>query len=197
MKIIVSPHLFLYPFEATHAELLADWVPDKRTLLAFGGEGLTLPLTAEQLVASSDPDDPKSDRRLYSVSSRDVGMLAGHGEILDIDHTARSGRLARVLLAPMFRGAGFGHELVALLCTAAFDIVELREVTLRVFEDNAAAIACYDRAGFVRTDAAPLERRIGRKTMKALEMRLTAAQWKSVRPDWARAMRQGEDCCDH
>jgi RimJ/RimL family protein N-acetyltransferase len=197
MKIIVSPNLFLYPFEPTHTELLADWVPDKRSLLEFGGAGLTLPLTAEQLLASSDPEDPKSDRRVYSLSSRDVGMLAGHGEILDIDHKERSGRLARILLAPMFRGAGYGHELVGLLCTAAFDIVELREVTLRVFDDNAAAIRCFERAGFVRTENEPLPQRIGRKTVHAVEMMLSAENWLSVKPDWAHAMRQGEDCCDH
>ncbi len=197
MKIITSPNLFLYPFDPSHAEFLTDWVPDKRSLLEFGGPGLSLPLTAEQLLAPTDSEMPDNDRRLYSISSREVGMLAGHGEILDIDHTAKTGRMARVLLAPMFRGAGYGHELVGLLCTAAFDIVELREVSLRVFDDNAAAIACYEKAGFKKTDTVLPPRKLGRKSINAIEMLLTSAEWKKLKPAWAKAKRKGEDCCSH
>ncbi len=197
MKIITSPNLFLYPFDPSHTEFLTDWVADKRSLLEFGGPDLKLPLTTEQLLTPSTSELRGRERRLYSVSSRVVGMLAGHGEILDIDTKKGTGRMARVLLAPMFRGEGLGHELIALLCTAAFDIVGLQSVTLRVFEDNAAAIACYEKAGFTWTDADACTVKVGRKNILSREMELRHEYWKTCKPDWANALRQGEDCCSH
>ena len=197
MKIILSPNLFLYPFDASHTGLLADWLADRKAIMEFGGPDLKAPLDSAQLTRRSPGERPGSDRRIYSVSTRTVGMLAGHGAVLDIDHVARTGRLARVLLAPMFRGQGFGHELVSLLCAAAFDIVRVETLRLHVPESSAAAIACFGNVGFDWTDAEAQSLRIGRKRVHVREMQLGSAVWESHKPEWASALFKGEDCCSH
>jgi len=124
-------------------------------------------------------------------------MLAGHGAIRDIDTVAGTGRLARILLAPVFRGQGLGKEVTALLCTAAFDIVELNSLSLRVNQDNTAAISSFLACGFEFGASDAMRYRIGNEVLIVREMVLELAAWKESKPVWAKAMRKGEDCCDH
>lgn len=49
-----------------------------------------------------------------------------------------------------FRGRGYGTDTMRALCRWAFDSVNLAKVELEVVADNAAAIRCYERLGFVR-----------------------------------------------
>lgn len=197
MKIITSPRLFIYEFDPAHTEMLVDWLPTKRAVAEFGGVHLTHPITTEQLFSPPSTEAAPAGRRVYSASSRELGMLVGHGALFGIDDKAKHCRLAHVLIAPMFRGEGLGRELVALLCTAAFDILRMDSVSLRVFEHNEAAVACYGGVGFLPSAEAPVERRFGRQRWMMHSMTLERDRWLKLRPEWAVAAREGDDCCSH
>jgi RimJ/RimL family protein N-acetyltransferase len=49
-----------------------------------------------------------------------------------------------------YRGRGYGTDAMRTLCRWAFDSVNLAKVELEVIADNAAAVAVYERVGFVR-----------------------------------------------
>jgi len=78
------------------------------------------------------------------------GVAIGYGEIW-IDSDAGEVELARILVMPECRGRGVGRRLVSLLLAEAAK-TGLRDAFVRVHPGNAAAIACYQHAGFRRVD---------------------------------------------
>ena len=47
-----------------------------------------------------------------------------------------------------YHGKGYGHEAIELLLGFAFNFLNLHNVSLWVYDDNARGIACYKSVGF-------------------------------------------------
>jgi ribosomal-protein-alanine N-acetyltransferase len=75
--------------------------------------------------------------------------LVGYGEVWE-DRGEDEAELARIVVAPSERGRGLGCALVRLLSAEAGRL-GFRDIWVRVVPWNAPALACYERAGFVRT----------------------------------------------
>jgi [ribosomal protein S18]-alanine N-acetyltransferase len=67
--------------------------------------------------------------------------------------TAGVAHLSRIIVAPHARGRGIGKSLCTLLIAHAVAATAARAVTLRVYRDNAAAMAVYAGLGFACVDA--------------------------------------------
>jgi ribosomal protein S18 acetylase RimI-like enzyme len=74
-----------------------------------------------------------------------AGVPLGYGEVW-VDGVEREIELARIIVPPERRGRGIGLQLVTLLLTQAAE-TGYRDAFVRVAPDNAAALACYRRAG--------------------------------------------------
>ena len=74
-----------------------------------------------------------------------VGVAFLHSRS-DVDLRAR---FALGLFAPELVGRGYGTEITRLVFDHAFDELGLHRVDLRVLDFNVAAIACYEKIGFV------------------------------------------------
>ena len=75
------------------------------------------------------------------------GNRVGHAQLVFVDDR-RSGRLARVAMAPEWRGRGLGEKLVGSVLDLAFGLLAMREVQLRVMAGNTAARQLYRKLGF-------------------------------------------------
>lgn len=70
----------------------------------------------------------------------------------ELNAMARDGRhlwIGHVLIDPQRRGEGLGRSLTQALIHRAFRIEGARRLSLVVFPENAAAIRCYQTAGFI------------------------------------------------
>jgi ribosomal-protein-alanine N-acetyltransferase len=140
--------LALRDFTAADDDALIAWAPTAEALMLFAGSTLVFPLTSPQLQALRDTP------HLYTWTAYvapDVDVPVGHAELLRTGPA--SGRLARIVLSPSRRGAGLGRALVA----AAIERAEglgFRELDLRVYDGNDAAIRTYLALGFA--DAGPM-----------------------------------------
>lgn len=76
------------------------------------------------------------------------GELVGYGEVWE-DRGEGEAELARIIVAPEHRGRGLGRALVVFLVQRA-RALGYETVWMRAVPGNAAAIACYAAAGFVR-----------------------------------------------
>ena len=88
----------------------------------------------------------RRDRPLYSI-------VAGHHVvgICSLRAPVFAGvELTIAVFDPEYRGAGVGAYAVRKLCDVAFGELRQNRVELGVYPDNASAIKCYERCGFIR-----------------------------------------------
>jgi RimJ/RimL family protein N-acetyltransferase len=131
----------LMPFDARCAERVVSWVRDARETYWLAPR-TEPPLTTEKVRAWAGPGrDP-----LMLVTSEQPEPLA-YGELNILNEKRREYWLGHLVVDPRRRGQGVGRRLTELLLRRAFHLREAQRVSLVVFPENAAAIACYRAAG--------------------------------------------------
>ncbi|MCU1598632.1 MAG: hypothetical protein JWQ47_2371 [Glaciihabitans sp.] len=138
---------------------LISWFPDASALSLFSGGTAQWPLTIEQLSARVESGEADS----FTVIL-ESGTAVGHIEF--VHETAERVRLARLIIAPEFRGRG----LTAYLLDRASEHARAggyRWITLLVVPDNLPAMRAYARAGFVDTGSSAVRPEYIRMLRKA------------------------------
>jgi RimJ/RimL family protein N-acetyltransferase len=139
--------LALREFLPSDDALLISWVRTPEELFYFTGPLLSWPLDSAQL----DGIRASAEQRAWTAVDA-TGEPIGHIEIAL--EGQRVGRLVRVLVAPEQRGKGYAADLVTLAMEEA-RALRLANLHLNVVEDNARAIAVYERLGFAHTGRLP------------------------------------------
>jgi ribosomal protein S18 acetylase RimI-like enzyme len=137
----------LRAFADDDANPVSTWATEPDEVAAWCGH-TGGPVSADVVVGWSHKPDVRSWMLVAD------GSPVGYGEIW-IDDDEKEVELAHIIVAPQARGRGYGQDLTRLLLAEARRIHP--DVFLRVVPSNAAAIACYRRAGFNRLDAATEE----------------------------------------
>ncbi len=138
----------LRDFTERDIDRLIDWVgSSEAALVQWAGPLFSAPLDRTQLAGHLRNAAREGRRILVALDA--AGAPIGHGEFSAIDAAAGSARLSRILVGdPSRRGQGSGRALVNALVRFAADELELRRLSLGVYDFNAAAIRCYERVGF-------------------------------------------------
>jgi RimJ/RimL family protein N-acetyltransferase len=137
------PACRLEPFDPRHAARVMSWVTDARE--AFWLAPRTRPpLTAEEVLSWQQP----GHQSLLLFPLEGVEPV-GYGELNVMTSHPRRYWLGHLIVDPGCRGCGYGVQLTKLLLWRAFSRHGAHEVSLVVFPENRAAIACYQRAGMV------------------------------------------------
>ncbi len=137
----------LRPFERGDFDRLISWIATPEALSDWAGGFFAGPLDHARLARYLESaDDPEARRRIFTATADDRAV--GHIELSHI-WPQLSGRLSRALIGdPAERGKGLGAAMVRSLATLAFDDYAFDRIDLGVSDRNAAAIACYEKAGF-------------------------------------------------
>jgi [ribosomal protein S18]-alanine N-acetyltransferase len=128
--------------EPADYDAIAQWLPDAQATLRWAGPLVRWPFTGSTL-----PVQLAAPRATSRVLATPDDPPLGFGQYWPRDDGAV--HLGRLLVAPGLRGRGFGRLLIDQL------IAELRAVhgpvpvTLRVYRDNARALALYTQRGFI------------------------------------------------
>lgn len=140
----------LRPFEERDFGFILASIRSADELLQWAGPELSWPLDEERLRAYRDRAAVGASEFLtFSADEQATGAVVGHVQlVVNRDHDL--GQVARVLIAPGARGRGLGAALIGEVVRLAFDDLGLHRLSLNVFDGNSAAIACYERAGFVK-----------------------------------------------
>jgi ribosomal protein S18 acetylase RimI-like enzyme len=136
----------LRPFDGEYAAAVADWAVTAHevSLLCERDE---FPFPAELLTSW-----PKVADDIKSYLFLDGETPVGYGELW-LDDEEDEVELARIIVAPQYRGKGLGVQLVQALLVPAVDS-GYADVFLRVRPENEVAIRTYERVGFKPVDAA-------------------------------------------
>ncbi len=142
--------LKLRPFEPEDAKAVSRWLLDEKSFYQwsaglFGG----FPMVPETLNKFYD-----KNRRdgFYPTVVIDGDGVVGQLLIRFTDNLNKTVRFGFIVLSPERRGKGYGREMLLLAKGYAFEVLGANKITLGVFENNPAAIKCYESVGFVSDD---------------------------------------------
>lgn len=139
--------LALRPLEADDLDDLAVWRQRPENAGCFMGH---VPVTASGQMdwyQAYLQDDREMLFVLFDAEGKRFGM-AGLG---NIDYKNQKAEFGRFLIGdPQMRGRGYGRLILEKMVGFGFDELNLRKIYLRVFADNDAAIALYEKVGFRR-----------------------------------------------
>ncbi|MCP3926395.1 MAG: GNAT family N-acetyltransferase [Desulfobacterales bacterium] len=140
----------LCKFESTDISKLLEWIPDARFLLQWAGPKYIFPLNRDQLMMELDGTKGHQPshfmfKSIYTADKKTVG----HIELMAVDYNKRTARLGRVLIGPNeMRSKGYGNQMIHDALKFGFEILNLNEIDLGVFDFNSSAIKCYQKIGF-------------------------------------------------
>jgi RimJ/RimL family protein N-acetyltransferase len=169
-------------FERSDFQQLINWIETPNFLLEWGGPNFSFPLTEQQLedyLKGANTDN--SLIMIYSVIDNETGDVVGHISLGNIDRKNKSARVGKVLVGDKnVRGKGIGERLMKEILKVAFDELKLHRVSLGVFDFNAPAISCYEKAGFIKEGLHRDSRKIGDEYWSLWEMSILENEWKEI-----------------
>jgi RimJ/RimL family protein N-acetyltransferase len=166
-------------FERSHFKQIINWIDSPEFLLQWGGPNFSFPLNEQQLEDYlKDANKDNSNALVYSVIHKETGNVIGHISLGNIDRRNKSARVGKVLVGDKnVRGKGIGQLMMVEILKIAFDELKLHRVSLGVFDFNVAAIACYEKAGFIKEGLIRDSRKIGDEYWSLWEMSILENEW--------------------
>jgi RimJ/RimL family protein N-acetyltransferase len=170
-------------FERADFQQLISWIDSSSFLLQWSGSTFDYPLTEEQLekyIENANKED--SDTLAYKVINRETKEVIGHISLGRIDRKSNSARIGKVLVGNKdVRSKGIGQQMIKAILKIAFDQLHLHRVSLGVFDFNIAAIACYEKAGFIKEGLLRDSSKNGDEYWSLWEMSMLEDEWLNVR----------------
>lgn len=136
------PEVDFRPFCSSDADTIAGWVFDELEL-HWLAPSMEPPLTPFKV-----KEWQQSGGEAFVFVSQNVGVPIAYGELNPFVGQNGDFWIGHCVVAPDFRGRRIGRAFVHALLAEAFDHRWASRVSLIVFPDNAAALACYRHAGF-------------------------------------------------
>ncbi|MFA9458127.1 GNAT family N-acetyltransferase [Halalkalibacter sp. AB-rgal2] len=166
-------------FERTHFKQLINWIETPELLLQWGGPSFRFPLDEQQLESYIEKaNKDHSISLVYSVVEKETRKVIGHISLGKIDRINKSARIGKVLVGEKsIRGKGIGQQMMKEILKVAFEELRLHRVSLGVFNFNDAAIACYEKSGFVKEGLLRESRKIGEDYWSLWEMSILEYEW--------------------
>ena len=119
--------------------LVATWVGSAYECELWAGPRVRFPIEVQALPGQIDFSET------HTFALVEQGEVVAFGQL--IAKCCGRGHLARLIVAPAFRGRGYGESLVRALLERARERA-LEKASLNVNEANARAIALYEKLGF-------------------------------------------------
>ena len=86
----------------------------------------------------------------FVIADRQTGAYIGQVDLMNLNTIDRCAELGIVIGDPARQNQGIGREAITLMLEFAFLHANLQRIDLWVNVDNARAVRCYEKAGFVR-----------------------------------------------
>jgi len=174
-NVALPAQVTLRPFDRDDFDRLISWLPTEAELVEWCAAFFRHPLTHAQLEPYLESAG-RPNTRVILTALADDGQAVGHVEISHIwPHL--STRLSRVLVAPDRRRCGIGSMIVREALSFSFREHRVDHIDLGVAADNAAAIGCYQKAGFARVGIWPKAIAAGPSMIDVVWMTMTRSVW--------------------
>ena len=143
---LVGERCFLSPCTTEDAERWTAWDNDLEVTISLGDEAYTP--TGLEREASSLAGVVNQGAHCFAIVDQETCTAIGRCMLFDLDMVDRRAMLGIVIGEKSYWGRGFGQEAVRLLLDYGFNLLNLNNIMLGVFDFNRRAIECYRKVGF-------------------------------------------------
>ena len=166
-------HVYLRPVSLADTDLILRWRSDPRIASQLFSER---PPTREEHHEWFAKTRETRDRFEFVIVIRETDQPIGTIGLSHIDWQRQEAEYGILIGEARWHGKGMAQEASALLLQYAFQVLQLRTVTLRTFADNRPARALYERLGFVQEPALSGRHQQGNLIRETVTMKLCPPQ---------------------
>jgi len=145
---LTGKRVFLQPVERGDIPCIAGWLNDPLvTRTMFYGQ---LPANLDQVEQMILGQLSTPGNAVFLVVHRKSKKSIGLAGLYELHPTAHKASFRILIGETTFWGKGYGTEITELLILYGFERLNLHRLSLGVTQENAGAVRCYEKAGFVR-----------------------------------------------
>lgn len=136
--------VYLSPVNPEDFETYTKWVNDLSLTINLGSASNVFSLMQEKSFLESMAKEGQH----FAIISNENDELIGNCSLFATNHIHRTAELGLFIGEEKYRNKGIGTEVVQLLLAYGFNVLNLNNIMLKVFEFNKGAIKAYEKAGF-------------------------------------------------
>lgn len=133
--------------ESRDYESIEKWVDSEKIHALWCANLIPYPITKESLHAFLEKTAIEWADSAYVATETNGKIIGFFCYSVNVDDN--TGFLKFVIVDNSLRGKGYGKEMLNLALQYAFTITGVKSVQLNVFDENAPAKHCYEKAGFI------------------------------------------------
>lgn len=175
--------LRLRPYKPCDAGMIVTWFTSRRSFYLWAADrfsGYSYPISDRDLNDYYEREAHNPD--IWTMTAFDEDGVCGQLMMRYPDDDHSHIHFGHIIVRNDLRGRGYGRRMVSLAASYAFEFLEIKRITLGVFDSNAAAIHCYQSVGFELTGHS-LEVCLMNENWTCLEMELTPEQLIKIPSD--------------
>lgn len=149
MPRLIGQHVMLREYQSEDFSCIRQWVNDATVTRYLSTRFWAPQSTVDTQEFLSRMMQSSHNAYNFVIADAKDGRYIGQLDMFRVDWRLRQGEIGMVIASAEDRGRGFGTEALRLLSRFAFETLGLERIELEVHMHNAAAIRCYEKAGFV------------------------------------------------
>lgn len=172
-------------FEPADFQQLIEWVNTEELLIKWSGTLFSFPLTIASLEwYIEDSNIPqKSDAFTYKAVDTETGETVGHISLGGLSWKNRSARISRVLVGKSTeQRRGICQAMTKAVLKIGFQDLGLHRIGLGVYQNNEAAIQCYQKCGMVVEGISRDILWFNNSYLSMIEMAILEDEWRALNP---------------
>ena len=176
-KKLVGKKCYLSPINVEDAEKYTEWLNDFEVTINLGlaTEIVTLENEKEILAKMA-----KEKENVFGIIDLKTDSLIGNCGLHGISHIHRTATFGIFIGNKKYWSKGYGTEAAKLTLDYGFNILNLNNIMLGVYEYNKRAIKCYEKCGFKIIGRRRESRILGGKKYDSITMDILAEEFESV-----------------
>ena len=144
-KKIIGDKCYLSPINLEDAEQYTEWLNDLEVSKNLVVSSQSIGLDKEKMILE---DMIKRGNQIFAIIDIKTDKLIGNCSLFTIEHEHRKAEFGIFIGDKSYWGKGFGTEATELILDYGFNILNLHNILLKVYNFNKKAIHCYEKAGF-------------------------------------------------
>ena len=141
---IIGEKVFLAAIDPLDSHVYTKWVNDMDVAVGVGLAPKIISETSERGILERLRDSGEN----FAIVNKETGEVIGNCGFPKMNSIDRCLEVGIFIGDKNYWNGGYGKEALSLLCDFGFNVLNMHNISLRVFSFNKQAIRCYEKVGF-------------------------------------------------